>query len=252
MVYTGITWQKLTQSSLLESRKYSMPVLKDIPWTRLTAEGVAIVVSILLAFSIEAWWAEHVDRRAHSVELSRLHEEFSEIRRHLVMESRKQVNSAAVQLLEMFQGHVNREYPLEVSDALLSDITFYGNFDVATPILDGIILSGRLDAFESERVVTAIFAWRLAIKEVTENDNRLRDIVIKQLIPVLAERGNLAAALLRTRSDPDGTTELSVDDELEGHIALRIRMTKIFDRKLDSLRPVLDEVLVAIEHALET
>jgi uncharacterized membrane protein YccC len=29
----------------------------DIPWKRIFAEGVAIVVSILLAFWIDAWWA---------------------------------------------------------------------------------------------------------------------------------------------------------------------------------------------------
>jgi len=28
----------------------------EISWKRLTAEAVAIVVSILLAFSIDAWW----------------------------------------------------------------------------------------------------------------------------------------------------------------------------------------------------
>ena len=29
---------------------------REIPWPRIFAEGVAIVISILLAFSIEAWW----------------------------------------------------------------------------------------------------------------------------------------------------------------------------------------------------
>ena len=62
------------------------------------------------------------------------------------MESRERAHSAAVQLLQMFQGNANRDDPLEVPDELLSDAIFYGNFDVATPILDGIILSGRLDA----------------------------------------------------------------------------------------------------------
>jgi hypothetical protein len=153
--------------------------------------------------------------------------------------------------MKMSQGHVAREGPLEVSDELLSDLVFYGNFDVATPILDGIILSGRLDAFESERVVTAIFAWRLAIKEVIENDNRLRELATAQLIPALVERGNMAAALLRKTSDPNGTTQLFIDDELEGYIALRLRMNRIFDSRLISLRPILDEVLVAIESELE-
>jgi hypothetical protein len=228
-----------------------MPASKDIPWTRLIAEGVAIVLSILLAFSIDAWWADLLERRAQSVELNRLHEEFSEIRRQLDMESRERVIYAAAQLLEMSQGHVTREDSLEVSDALLSDLVFYGNFDVATPILDGIILSGRLDAFESERVVTAIFAWRLAIKEVIENDNRLRELATVQLIPALIERGNMATALLRKTSDPDGTTQISVDSELEGYIALRLRMNRIFDSRLSSLGPILDEVLAAIEHELK-
>ncbi len=35
-----------------------MPNSQTIAWKRLTAEGAAIVVSILLAFSIEAWWEQ--------------------------------------------------------------------------------------------------------------------------------------------------------------------------------------------------
>ena len=61
----------------------------------------------------------------------------------------------------------------------------------------------------------------------------------------------MATALLRKTSDPDGTTQISVDSELEGHIALRLRMNRIFDSRLSSLGPILDEVLAAIEHELE-
>ena len=32
-----------------------------IPWGRLVAEGAAIVISILLAFSIDAWWDNRKD-----------------------------------------------------------------------------------------------------------------------------------------------------------------------------------------------
>ena len=228
-----------------------MPASKDIPWKRLAAEGAAVVVSILLAFAIDAWWADRMEYRAQRVELARLHGEFSEISRQLELESREEITAAGIELLQMSREQVDRDEPLEVSDALLSDLTFYGNFDVATPVLDGIILSGRLDRFESERVVSAIFEWRLAIKEVMENDNRLREIATAQLIPELAERGNVSSALLRTRSDPEKTIKLLVDDEFEGHLALRIRMNRIFDRRLRSLRPIVDEVIAAVEHALE-
>ncbi len=34
---------------------------RDIPWRRITAEGAAIVISILLAFGIQAAWESRQD-----------------------------------------------------------------------------------------------------------------------------------------------------------------------------------------------
>ena len=39
-----------------------MEVRREIPWTTLFIEGVAIVVSILLAFAIDAWWDQRKGR----------------------------------------------------------------------------------------------------------------------------------------------------------------------------------------------
>ena len=54
------------------------PSRQPIPWLRIGAEGVAIVVSILLAFGIQAWWEARADRvlelhllQGFEVELSR-------------------------------------------------------------------------------------------------------------------------------------------------------------------------------------
>ena len=35
---------------------------REIPWPRILAEGTAVVVSILLAFAIDAWWDERKER----------------------------------------------------------------------------------------------------------------------------------------------------------------------------------------------
>lgn len=35
---------------------------REIAWDRIAAEGVAIVISILLAFSIQAWWEDRNER----------------------------------------------------------------------------------------------------------------------------------------------------------------------------------------------
>ena len=49
-----------------------MSKFREIPWPRIFAEGAAIVVSILLAFWIQAWWQERVDRADESASLARL------------------------------------------------------------------------------------------------------------------------------------------------------------------------------------
>jgi hypothetical protein len=45
---------------------------REIPWPRLLAEGVAIVVSILLALWIQAWWQARADREDEAASLVRL------------------------------------------------------------------------------------------------------------------------------------------------------------------------------------
>ena len=47
----------------------------EIQWLRITTEGAVIVVSILLAFAIDAWWEERIARSAEIEQLVRVSEE---------------------------------------------------------------------------------------------------------------------------------------------------------------------------------
>lgn len=46
---------------------------RSIPWPRIFAEGFAVVVSILLAFGIQAWWDARQDREAEREALELIH-----------------------------------------------------------------------------------------------------------------------------------------------------------------------------------
>ena len=52
----------------------------NIPWTRILVEGSAIVVSILFAFWIDAWWGERQERQAEHNYLIALEKDFGEAR----------------------------------------------------------------------------------------------------------------------------------------------------------------------------
>jgi len=47
-------------------------VTNSIPWSRIVAEGVVIVISILLAFGIDAWWDATLERGLEREYLTRL------------------------------------------------------------------------------------------------------------------------------------------------------------------------------------
>jgi hypothetical protein len=53
---------------------------RSIPWPRILAEGVAIVLSILLAFGIQAWWEGRQERLEEREILIGLRDELLEIR----------------------------------------------------------------------------------------------------------------------------------------------------------------------------
>ena len=55
-----------------------MAISNNIQWKRISAEGAAIVVSILLAFSIEAWWEDFRDREEEQGVLLGLKSEFEQ------------------------------------------------------------------------------------------------------------------------------------------------------------------------------
>ncbi len=60
-----------------------MPESQAIPWKRLSAEGAAIVVSILLAFWIDAWWDARNDLAEEREILVGLEAEFVDLRARL-------------------------------------------------------------------------------------------------------------------------------------------------------------------------
>ena len=64
-----------------------MDNIRNLPWVRITAEGIAIIVSILIAFAIDAWWDERKEEqeahRALTAIKAELHENIELIDREL-------------------------------------------------------------------------------------------------------------------------------------------------------------------------
>ncbi|VUX55771.1 conserved exported protein of unknown function, partial [uncultured Woeseiaceae bacterium] len=55
----------------------------NIQWKRLSVEAAAIVASILLAFTIDAWWDDKKEREDERAILSSLLAEFEQVRKNV-------------------------------------------------------------------------------------------------------------------------------------------------------------------------
>jgi len=95
-----------------------------IPWLRIGAESVAIVVSILLAFALDAWYGGIIDQRLAADFQQRLVEELTTIRNELVTEIDRANRSieAARYASDFFDG---RGDELD-KDRLVTELYFVG------------------------------------------------------------------------------------------------------------------------------
>ncbi len=93
---------------------------KPIPLARLVAESAAIILSILVAFSLDAWWTELQDRQTERDDLDRLHVEFV-WNRDRVNENgtATRTKAASQEVYELVIAHLGQEEPLTIQNTLL-------------------------------------------------------------------------------------------------------------------------------------
>lgn len=227
---------------------------KTIPWARLVAESTAIVLSILVAFSLDAWWAERQDRQTERDDLARLHTEFVWNRDRVndnQTATRAQVASA--EMYGLVNAHLGHDEPLEVRNELIDGVGATPTFDAVTPVLNGLINSGRLENIRNQEVLLAISFWQRNLLQVAETEISARQFVVTQLLPALVRRGNMGPAFVDSdpfgNTGPDGVTTVMVDEELVGLVAHRAGNTAFVMHTLDELKVAANDVVVAIEEA---
>ena len=174
----------------------------EIPWRRLTAEGLAIVTGILLAFGIDAWWADQQDKAEERVALKALREEFADnidtLRK--AQEIHENLAETGDHLNQLLLNAALNE-TIQVADSLLYVLIVYRTPDVATGSLNTLLASGKIGIIRDRAVQQALAGWPAVVEEAVEEEELVRDYVIKQLIPGLAGHADLTGVMAaRTRS----------------------------------------------------
>jgi hypothetical protein len=112
-----------------------------LSWARILAEGGAILVSILLAFGIQALWEQRLERAAEAELLSRLHAEFSANLSRIDERTfyRKVLLGGEELFTQIQEARTDDKETIMASGSTLRWFAYAPTFEADTPILDGMI-----------------------------------------------------------------------------------------------------------------
>jgi hypothetical protein len=163
---------------------------RQVPWLRIFAEGIAIVVSILLAFGIQAWWEGRQDSaQARSLLLAML----DDFEAAATLLDRVEAETSILarngqRLIELGeQGPVSPDHSAQV-DSLLGSHFLRPVFDPPMGTVESLIASGRLDLVRNEELVAGLTNWASAVASLQRTQTDARRHFYDRLYPYLATR----------------------------------------------------------------
>jgi len=209
----------MTQSEHRATCTFEMKMLQQIPWPRIFAEGIAIVVSILLAFWIQAWWEERQLRDEEQRVLTTLAEEFTRLE-YEASKARSYytaILSSLVALVEIGDGTRSKPDNHEL-DRLFGNTLWYGTTrEWTSGELDSIISSGDLALISDGKLRQDISRWTGRLSELRDAIELDRDAHFNRYLPYLSANINVPA--LATLSD---AVPGSPDEKFEFPMAINI------------------------------
>ncbi len=239
-------------------------ITSRFPWRRLTVEGIVIVISILLAFAIDAAWEERQKRQDELGaldQLSRTLAQFDEV----LMEWRSEHNAivdAALTLLGLTGPANELRLDTDSIGTLLARITWAWTIDLPDVTLSNLESSGQLGLLQDSSIRDALGSWRAVMADVQDDERTAEILLHRDLMPYLTQRTSwrtihhldqdaiyAGPVPVRRSSYEDGLSGLLTDREFENLIELRWAYSQNLVNNYDLARDRLEVLRQLIRQA---
>lgn len=143
---------------------------RNIQWKRLTAEAVAIVLSILLAFAIDAWWESRAERAAERSAIDRLIVEFEYNLVELVTSKTRHEGALAAteQLLALTGPNQRGLHSDATSGRLLLECFQNPTLEPRLGTVNSLIASGDLHLLRDTQLQSMLTEWPALAEDLVE------------------------------------------------------------------------------------
>lgn len=163
-----------------------MKFTRNFPWPYVFAEGAIIVVSILLAFSIDAWWDGRKDRLEEREILHGLEIEFADLSERL--DRWAQFNRTGMSLIEQFLSESVANMSLDQIELALAYAMVVNVLDQGGEI-EAVLASGRLEKISDREIRRRLIKWPDWLEDIHTNDLSARSYALLEITPFLSSRG---------------------------------------------------------------
>ena len=142
-------------------------------WTRILAEGIVIVFSILLAFGIDAFWQERQEQQTERQQLGVLRAEVAENRAEFEYRLRygNETLQAQSKLIELI-GPESQRIPADSLAALLAGAWSFGIAEVESGAIDALLDSGEFRTSVRSDLYRLLVRYRVILTDHREEHSR--------------------------------------------------------------------------------
>jgi hypothetical protein len=177
---------------------------QSIPWKRLSVEAFAIVASILLAFSIDAWWDDRQQRNEEQTVLQALLIDLHDKRNFLANKTRyNEAILESTKTLQRMAAGVEKGVSESSIDRLIGDVWWYNNeAGWESAPMTQLIASGGLSSIENTNLAQRLAELQLTIGIVRNNYRTDQYFHHNELTPFLTVNANLAQIVSKIEHEP--------------------------------------------------
>jgi hypothetical protein len=237
---------------------------RRLPWVRILVEGAVIVVSILLAFALDAWWDARRERVELLEDLASVTEEVRSNLDVLALESR--FHGTAVSSIDDLLARIDAAEDgvwLTLPDTIASfAIVFPPLVDPSTGALDALVAGGGLSRIRDRRLQRILGNVGALVEDVQDGERGARRLAMEELVPLFWDSPDLASAIgrsgeYRERGLADTalpTREIRLPNVpgLTNRLLLRRAWVASSIRSIERLQADLEEALRLLESEMET
>ena len=158
--------------------------------SNLALEGIVVVISILIAFSLDAWWDDKQLDQETAEDLAIVEYELAENIRlvQVTMDILNQVVAANKMLIAELRAHPDSEM-VEIEDTtILWSLFSNPTLDPSLGGTDAWIANGRLGGLDSPMLRKRLASVRGKVEDVVEEQHIAREMAVREIYPLIKDR----------------------------------------------------------------